>query len=431
MNKSWSILLFGVGAVLLALTFIKGAPAWNALSGWLFGLFGVITYAVAPVVLYLAVLIAAGRPAKAKLWQGALLLCFASALALIFSRLDLSGGKLWETFLSLGAAGQELRGGGLLSALIGWPLLALCGRPAANVIIVVVVVMFFMLLTSTTPVDIYRFFREKASGARGRFDEYERNAAAARAAREERRRREMCIRDRIGLVDAGKADRDDGADAQIQRHQGRVLPAGTLAVVGAAHDDAPVCGQRPVVKGRVTFFKTEVGDLGDIAAERQHLGAGGHDVVGGDVVAHFQQHRQRHAVLRHHGLGQRLDIGAAQDLHLLVFRLRGGHRDHVVVQQIALRQRRFFDGGQGGGVGEIARQRAGGRGLRADQIDAGILRAAAALEIAVKGAQRHPLAVGGEAHADTGAAGGFQDAGARVDEVGQRAVCLLYTSRCV
>ena len=59
-----------------------------------------------------------------------------------------------QTFLSLGAAGQELRGGGLLSALIGWPLLALCGRPAANVIIVVVVVMFFMLLTSTTPVDL-------------------------------------------------------------------------------------------------------------------------------------------------------------------------------------------------------------------------------------------------------------------------------------
>lgn len=111
-SKSWSILLFGVGAVLLALTFIKGAPAWNTLSGWLFGLFGVITYAVAPVVLYLAFLIAAGRPAKAKLWQGALLLCFASALALIFSRLDLSGGKLWETFLSLGAAGRSCAAAG-------------------------------------------------------------------------------------------------------------------------------------------------------------------------------------------------------------------------------------------------------------------------------------------------------------------------------
>ena len=50
-NRAWSILLFGLGLVLLALTFLKGAPAWNAVSGWLFSLFGVITYAVAPVAL--------------------------------------------------------------------------------------------------------------------------------------------------------------------------------------------------------------------------------------------------------------------------------------------------------------------------------------------------------------------------------------------
>ena len=242
-SKSWSILLFGVGAVLLALTFIKGAPAWNTLSGWLFGLFGVITYAVAPVVLYLAFLIAAGRPAKAKLWQGALLLCFASALALIFSRLDLSGGKLWETFLSLGAAGQELRGGGLLSALIGWPLLSLCGRPAANVIIVVVVVVFFMLLTSTTPVDIYRFFREKASGARGRFDEYERNAAAARAAREERRRQELA--EAAAELEAEEAARAAarGAEIDIPLGGGPAVPGASL--FGGDGIDIPLDGEKP------------------------------------------------------------------------------------------------------------------------------------------------------------------------------------------
>ena len=61
-NKSWSIVLFGVGAVLLALTWIRGATAWNVLSDGLFGLCGVATYFIAPYVFYLAVLIAAGRP---------------------------------------------------------------------------------------------------------------------------------------------------------------------------------------------------------------------------------------------------------------------------------------------------------------------------------------------------------------------------------
>ena len=49
LNRSWSILLFGLAGVLFALTYIRGAAAWNAVAGWLFGLFGVITYAVAPV----------------------------------------------------------------------------------------------------------------------------------------------------------------------------------------------------------------------------------------------------------------------------------------------------------------------------------------------------------------------------------------------
>ena len=45
----------------------------------------------------------------------------------------------------------------------------------------------------------------------------------------------------VRLMDARKADGDDRADAQIQRHQRRVLTAGALAVVGAAHDKAALC----------------------------------------------------------------------------------------------------------------------------------------------------------------------------------------------
>ena len=231
-NKSWSILLFGLGAVLLALTFVKGAPLWNQLSSWLFGLFGVITYVVGALVLYLAFLIAAGRPAKAKFTEAALLLCFATALALIFSRLDLSGGHFWDTLFALGTAGQQLRGGGLLSALIGWPLLAFCGRPAANVIIVLLVVVFFMLLTATTPVDIYRAVQAKAGGAKEKLGEYERNAAAARAARQERRRQEY-----------------EEAQAEIEAEE--------QALAGQPEIDVPL-GAGPKVPGASIFDEPQI-----------------------------------------------------------------------------------------------------------------------------------------------------------------------------
>lgn len=187
-NKSWSIVLFGVGAVLLALTWIRGATAWNVLSDGLFGLCGVATYFIAPYVFYLAVLIAAGRPFLAKLWEGALVLLFISGCALIFSVATPGEGmKWWQFIASLGTAGVQHHGGGLLAAVIGWPLLALCGRPAANIIIIVLIAVFVMLFTNITPVDIYLFFQAKFGAARERVSAYEDSAAEARQQRLDQR----------------------------------------------------------------------------------------------------------------------------------------------------------------------------------------------------------------------------------------------------
>lgn len=178
MDKAWSIVLFGVGAVLLALTWVKGASAWTLLSGWLFGLFGVTTYFVAPLVLYLAVLIAAGKPVKAKFWQAGLALIFVSACALVFSKFTLDSELLWWEYVTgLGELGMTRSGGGVLASVVGLPLLALCGRPAANIIVIVVITVVVMLLTNTTPVDVYFYLKEKLDGARQRVDAYEENAS--------------------------------------------------------------------------------------------------------------------------------------------------------------------------------------------------------------------------------------------------------------
>ncbi len=107
----------------------------------------------------------------------------------------------------------------------------------------VIVLVFFMLLTSTTPVDIYRFFREKASGARGRFDEYERNAAAARAAREERRRQELA--EAAAELEAEEAARAAarGAEIDIPLGGGPAVPGASL--FGGDGIDIPLDGEKP------------------------------------------------------------------------------------------------------------------------------------------------------------------------------------------
>lgn len=188
MNKAWSIALFGAGAVLFALTWVKGATAWNTVSGLLFSLFGVTTYFIAPLVWYLAVLVAVGRPVKAKFIQGALTVLLVSGCAMVFSKYTpTEGNAWWRTLLELGTLGKSHAGGGYLAVVAGLPLLLFCGRPAANIIIVVLIAVFLMLLTNVTPVDIYAFFRSRCSDAKTKMSAYEETAAQRQAERQQAR----------------------------------------------------------------------------------------------------------------------------------------------------------------------------------------------------------------------------------------------------
>ena len=73
------------------------------------------------------------------------------------------------------------------------------------------------------------------------------------------------------------------------------------------------------------------------------------------------------------------------------------------------------------GIGDLPGEGGGHGGLRRHQIHLGIRRTAAALKVAVEGPQAHAAGVGGEAHADAGAAGTFQQPGAGSQNVGQGA----------
>ena len=69
MNARWSILLFGIGVLVFALIVVPGASVWNWVrTNILFGVFGVGSYVLAPMLLYIAVLVACERPVKAS-WQ--------------------------------------------------------------------------------------------------------------------------------------------------------------------------------------------------------------------------------------------------------------------------------------------------------------------------------------------------------------------------
>ena len=55
-----SILVAALGVLAIALVVVPGQAAWNLVRGWLFGVFGILTYFVGPLLLYVAYLMASG-----------------------------------------------------------------------------------------------------------------------------------------------------------------------------------------------------------------------------------------------------------------------------------------------------------------------------------------------------------------------------------
>ena len=155
--------------------------------------------------------------------------------------------------------------------------------------------------------------------------------------------------------------------------------------------------------------------------------AGGHYVVGGDLVADLYQHAPGQ------GVGQGLtgrggdDGRTANDLHAGGVGLAQRRIDHVVVSG-----ERFgrLDGGAGcaerfgerAGVGDLAGQRRSDGGFRRDEENVVIRRAGPAGEVAVEGPQADRALGRREALADARPAAGLQHASARGDQVAQRPV---------
>ncbi|MFR9162061.1 MAG: hypothetical protein ACLVJ8_17720, partial [Ruthenibacterium lactatiformans] len=106
MNARWSILLFGIGVLVFALIVVPGASVWNWVrTNILFGVFGVGSYVLAPMLLYIAVLVACERPVKGKLAKALLVLMLVCGTFLIFSKTDLTGLGFWEGMAVLRSTG--------------------------------------------------------------------------------------------------------------------------------------------------------------------------------------------------------------------------------------------------------------------------------------------------------------------------------------
>jgi len=152
-----SVVWFAVAIFFLFIVFIKGQNVWAWMHNFIFGVFGVTAYFYPFLMGFVAVMYAMDRingSITAKIIESGLLVVFISAAIDIFSRHDAV--SFVEHIATAYKNGAQLKSGGFLGALIGYPLYEGFGKAGAAVTVILLIFVFLMIITGTTLISLFR-----------------------------------------------------------------------------------------------------------------------------------------------------------------------------------------------------------------------------------------------------------------------------------
>lgn len=252
-RRFWSYILFFFGILELLITFVEGDGLWKWLHELNRGLFGVTVFLFAPMIIYVALMIASDvthNKVIAKVVEGSVLMLLISGMAQIIQVGSVDGSSFWLKLVGLFNDGKQLRGGGLASALLGWPLLSLFKRVGAGIVIVLVAFTFIMLLTNVTLPQLLKAVSKPFIKSYEAVNE-ERIERAAQPPKPPREKKEPR---RNGRVDIAKFYPDDGPDTAAEAFVPVAEAGEATDKVDASKIDMPV---HPVKAPVITHEKLE------------------------------------------------------------------------------------------------------------------------------------------------------------------------------
>lgn len=252
-RRFWSYILFFFGILELLITFVEGDGLWKWLHELNRGLFGVTVFLFAPMIIYVALMIASDvthNKVIAKVVEGSVLMLLISGMAQIIQVGSVDGSSFWLKLVGLFNDGKQLRGGGLASALLGWPLLSLFKRVGAGIVIVLVAFTFIMLLTNVTLPQLLKAVSKPFVKSYEAVNE-ERIERAAQPPKPPKEKKEPR---RNGRVDIAKFYPDDGPDTAAEAFVPVAEAEEATDKVDASKIDMPV---HPVKAPVITHEKLE------------------------------------------------------------------------------------------------------------------------------------------------------------------------------
>lgn len=153
-----SVIGFTVAIFLLCVVFIKGENLWLWLHNLVFGLFGVLAYAVPFFVGIVSVLFSLGRLKKsviARMIEGGVLLLLIAMAIDVFSP-HTAGIGFGAHLAAAYKNGIALKSGGFIGAFFGQPLYLLFGSIGAKITVILLMFVLVMIFTGTSIITLFK-----------------------------------------------------------------------------------------------------------------------------------------------------------------------------------------------------------------------------------------------------------------------------------
>ncbi|MBQ8410731.1 MAG: DNA translocase FtsK 4TM domain-containing protein, partial [Ruminiclostridium sp.] len=136
--------------------------AWDAIHSFIFGIFGLSSFFVGPIIIYIAIMISADRTKATiskRMLQLILMILLISAAALVIFvgstvNPEIDEPTLSDTIVYAYENGVKCIGGGVIGLVIGAPLL-LFGQAGAIIILILVAFVIFMIMTNMSLQDLF------------------------------------------------------------------------------------------------------------------------------------------------------------------------------------------------------------------------------------------------------------------------------------
>ncbi len=217
-----AVILLAAAVLLFFFAIIKGENAWTWIHNVLLGFFSFSAYILPLVLAFVAVMLALEKDSAnigVRVWESAAFVVMLNSVVFSFSQ----DSSMLGYFSAIGEGftdGKSCHGGGVLGALLGYPIERLFGDTGAKIIIILLMVVFFMLVTGTTIVALLRVMRKPVEKTRESIEQ----AIVHTAERQEERRKTKIDIDLGDGYARGSSRRKNKQESLQENESKKVLP---------------------------------------------------------------------------------------------------------------------------------------------------------------------------------------------------------------